>query len=395
MILKGSATRRHFMGGLAAVFGCRGLSPFGLQAQTARPAEKNPFRARVATQDEYDRMVKIASNENPYGPSEAVSRAMTDAWKYANRYFYPDGGIVEAIAENHGVKPENILLGAGSAEILKAADDAFLPDHRKVVGVEPTFEAVYRYATNSKAQALTVPLSKDFGVDMKDIIRVTRLNARDIGLVYICNPNNPTGKLVHKDDIKLLLESIPEEIPVLIDEAYHHFIDSPDYETSLKYVLQGRKVIVTRTFSKIAALAGMRLGYGVAPKEVIDQMKPMIYGSSINAVVKYGGVAALKDADYEAKTRQLNRQVRDQTMADLRSMGYELIPSDTNFFMVNVKRDATLVSDEFRTKGILVGRKFPPMDEWLRVSVGSADDMRQFIAVFKELFPAGPVAQPA
>ncbi len=312
-------------------------------------------------------------------------KAMNDAWRYSNRYAYPDAGIVEAIAQHHGVKPDNVLIGAGSAEILKAADDAFLPDHRKVVGVEPTFETVYRYATNSKAQAIAVPLRADYTVDMKEIVRVTKLNARDVGLVYICNPNNPTGNVIHKDDVKFLLDSIPEEIPVLIDEPYHHFVDNPNYEPSLKYVLQGRKVIITRTFSKIAALAGMRLGYGIAPKEVIDQMRPVVYGSSINALVKHGGVAALKDTAYESKIRQLTRQLREQTMTELKSLGYEIIPSDTNFFMVNIKRDVAQAGEEFRKKGILVGRRFPPMNQWLRVSVGTPDEMRRFVTAFKEI----------
>ncbi len=379
MALKDNTTRRHFLGTLTGIVGAGRLSPLVLPATVAAvPDTGDP-------QSGYDAMVKLSMNENPYGPSEAVMKAMTNAWKYANRYGYPDGGIVEAIAAHHGVEPANVLIGAGSAEILKVADDTFLPDHRKVVGVEPTFEAVYRFATNSKAQALVVPLHKDHTVDMKEIIRVTSLNARDVGLVYICNPNNPTGNIVHKDEIKLLLDSIPEDIPVLIDEAYHHFVDNADYEPSLKYVLQGRKVIITRTFSKIAALAGMRLGYGIASREMIAQMRPFTYGS-VNALVKHGGVAALGDTEYQARMKELNKQVRDQTMAELKAMGYELIPSDTNFFMVNIRRDVTEVAAEFLKRGMMVGRKFPPMDQWLRVSVGSAGNMQRFISAFREIF---------
>jgi len=146
-------------------------------------------------------------------------------------------------------------------------------------------------------------------------------------------------------------------------------------------------VIVTRTFSKIAALAGMRLGYGIAPREVIDQMRRVIYGS-INAVVKYGGVAALQDTAYQAKIKQLNSQVRERTTAQLKILGYEIIPSDTNFFMVNVRTDVTPVREEFRKRGILVGRKFSPMDTWLRVSVGSDEDMRFFVSALREICPA-------
>jgi len=129
---------------------------------------------------------------------------------------------------------------------------------------------------------------------MKEIIRVTKLNARDVGVVYICNPNNPTGRIVPKDEIKLLLDSIPGDIPVFIDEAYHHFVDDRTMEPSVKYVIEGRKVIIARTFSKIAGLAGMRLGYAVAPKEIIDQLRPFVMAYNTNVIVKFGGVASLK-----------------------------------------------------------------------------------------------------
>src|SRR5262249_12872775 len=156
---------------------------------------------------------------------------------------------------------------------------------------------------------------------------------------------------------KLLLDSVPQDITVFIDEAYHHFVDDPNYEPSIKYVVEGRKVIVARTFSKIAGLAGMRLGYAVAPPEIIALLKPLVVSYNTNAIVKYGGVAALKDTAYEAKMKQLNKQVRDKTMNELKAMGYELIPTQTNFFMVNVKKDVTPLGEEFEKKGILVGRK--------------------------------------
>jgi histidinol-phosphate aminotransferase len=383
---KTDIARRKFMGRVAALLGYAGLAPLGFSAQTRSRQTASTAKTTLDKKTDYDKFAKLANNENPYGPPETVMKAMNDAWRYANRYQYPDGGIVEAIAEHHGVKPENILLGCGSSEILKIVDDAFLPEHKFVIGVDPTYETVYRYATNSKAKAITLPLTNTFDVDMKAIIRATKLNARDVGFVYICNPNNPTGRIVSKQDIKLLLDSIPQDIPVFIDEAYHHFVDDPNYEPSIKYVIEGRKVIVARTFSKIAALAGMRLGYAVAPEEIIGMLRPLVVSYNTNAVVKYGGVAALKDTAYQAKMKQLNKQLRDKTTNELKTMGYQVIPSQSNFFMVNVKKDVTQVGDEFQKRGILVGRKFPPMNEWLRVSVGTEDEMDRFMKAFKEIF---------
>ena len=382
--------RRTFMGTIAVLFGYAGLGPLPLSAQSrgrptadaAKTAMPDPKKAA-----DYDRLVKLANNENAYGSSEAVMKAMNDAWKYSNRYAAPDGGLVDAIAEHHKVRPENVLVGCGSSEILKIVDDAFLPDHKLVVGVEPTYNTVYQYATNSKAKAIATPLTKTYDANIKEIIRVTKANARDVGIVYLCNPNNPTGRIVPKDEIKLLLDSIPGDIPVFIDEAYHHYVDDPNYETSTKYVIEGRKVIIARTFSKIAALAGMRVGYAIAPKELIDQLKPFVMTYNTNHLGKHGAAVALKDTATEAKVKQLNKQVRDKVSAEIKAMGYDVIPSQANFFMINIKKDVTPVAEEFLKRGVVVGRKFAPMNEFLRVSVGTEPEMDVFMKAFKELFP--------
>jgi len=374
---------------MATALGFAGLRPSlnlfaqERQARQGEPGEEHP-------DENYDEMAKLASNENCWGPSDEVVKAMKDAFKYANRYQYPDGGIVEAIAKHHGLKKENVMLGAGSGEILKIIGEAFTADHKKVVGVDPSYDSVYRFVTNIKADAIKVPLLKDYRMDIPGIVRATKMNYRDVGFVYICNPNNPTGNIIHKHEIRQLLDSIPGDVPVLIDEAYHHFVSTPDYATSVPYVQEGRPVIVTRTFSKIAALAGMRLGYGLAPKELIERMRTF-GGGSISAVVKYGGVAALNDTAYEKKIKQMTIELREKTIKDLRGWGYEVIPSETNFFMVDVGKDVTAVAEGFKKRKVLVGRKFPPMNNWLRVSIGTEPEMARFTVAFKEMFPAGGI----
>ena len=164
------------------------------------------------------------------------------------------------------------------------------------------------------------PLLPDYTQDIDDLIEVTNRNYRDVGMVYICNPNNPTGVIVPGDDIRRLLDGIPEDVPVLIDEAYHHFIEDPRYETAVPYIKEGRKVLVTRTFSKIYGLAGMRLGYGIAPPDMIDQMRDYATGS-VNALVKWGGVAALEDKEYEAWIKETSNTLRDQTADVLQGPG--------------------------------------------------------------------------
>jgi len=343
------------------------------------------FTGRPFAADDYDSYAKLASNENPYGPSARLMEAMTGAFKYANRYGYPDGEIHEAIARHLGVEPDQVLLGAGSGEILTVAALTFLSSGKKVIGVDPTYHTVFQYATGVRADSIRLPLLKDYTQDIPLMIRTTRLNARDVGLVFLCNPNNPTGRIVAARDVKLLLDSIPEDVPVLVDEAYHHFVSDPAYATSLPYVKEGRNVIVSRTFSKISGLAGMRLGYAVAPRALIQKMRAHSVGS-INALVKWAGVAALADTESDARVLRLNNELRAQTVQMVEQMGYETIPSQGNFFMIHIKRPVVPVIEQFKAKGVLVGRPFPPMTQHLRVSIGTPAEMQRFHAAFRQLF---------
>ena len=388
---RNSVTRRRFMGGAAAALGYAGLRPaaglWGLDAPSS------PLHL-VPQEYDYDSFAKLSSNENPYGPSERMLEAMNGAWKYANRYGYPDGDIQERIAEHHGVEPENILLGAGSGETLKVVALANLGHNDKVIGVEPTYLTVFGVASGVDADGIMLPLLEDFSQDIPGMIEATRKNYRDVGLVYLCNPNNPTGMVVSAAETRQLLDGVPEDIPVLIDEAYHHFVDDPAYETAVPYVKEGRKVIIARTFSKIYGMAGLRLGYGIAPAEMIREMRVHSTGS-VNALVKWGGVAALDDVESETWVRETTLRLRRETVAQLEAMGYDVIPSETNFFMVNTGRPAAEVRSAFRERGVLVGRDFPPMLDYLRVSVGSEEEMARFMTAWKEIMPPKAVTTAA
>ncbi len=375
-------SRRRFVGGVAAAVGYLGIRPGReLWVDGLSPARLLAQRGQTS-EEEYDSFAKISFNENPYGPPESVMQAMTHAFKYANRYGYPDGGITQEIAKLHGVKTENIMLGAGSGEILDVVGTVFCRDGRKVVGVEPSYSQVYQHATSVKGEAITLGLTSDYRQDIPALIDITKKRQREVGFVYLCNPNNPTGRVVTKQEVKQLLDGIPDDMPVLIDEAYHHFVEHPEYASSVPYVLEGRPVIVTRTFSKIAALAGMRLGYAVAPADIVQEMRPWSTGT-INALVKWAGVAALRDTAAQAHVKAVTLDLRKKTTGALNALGFETIPSETNFFMVHVKRPVQPLLAEFRKQKVLVGRPFPPMNEHLRVSVGTADEMDRFLAAFK------------
>ncbi len=388
-----AVSRRRFVGGIAAALGYVGVGPevdlFAQQGRTGVPGQggRGP-RPSV----DLSKVAKINNNENPYGVPAVVRTAMEDpkAWEWANRYGAPDGGLNQAIQELHGVKGENIILGCGSGELLSSITIAMLIDNprKKVLGVNPTYNDPYSKASQIGRETIRVPLNKDYTQNIPAIIDVANKRAAEIGFIYIVNPNNPTGIIVPKTQIRQLLDGIPKDMPVLIDEAYHHFVDTPDYESSMKYVLEGRPVIVCRTFSKIAALAAMRLGYGVGPADLIKKVHTFTTGSQ-SITVKFGGAASLKDKEGQAKTKALNKQVRDNTIAKLRALGFEVLPSEANFFMVGLKREAGEVAPEFQKRDVMVGRPFPPMTQHLRVSVGTQAEMDKFMAAFKEIM-VGP-----
>jgi histidinol-phosphate aminotransferase len=385
-------SRRSFVSGIAAAVGYAGLRPAGALAQAPGQGRTSGLprlsAAARARQVEYDAAAKLASNENPWGPLDSVMEAMNNAWKYSNRYGYPDGDIQQAIAEHHNVSPRHILLGAGSGEILDVVAATFLDREKKVLGVEPTYSTVYSYATSIRTDAIKLPLNKDYTQSIPAFIAAAKRHYRELGFIYLCNPNNPTGLVVPKQEVKQLLDGIPEDLPVLIDEAYHHFVESPDYATSLPYVLEGRPVIIARTFSKIFGIAAMRLGYAIASPEMIDKMRPASI-ASINALVKWGAAAGLQDTAGQARVKEMTLRIRNKTMADVRALGFEVLPSETNYFMMGLGREVQPVIDEFRKRSVIVGRPFPPMTRHLRVSIGTEQEMARFMTALKEIFPSG------
>jgi histidinol-phosphate aminotransferase len=385
-------SRRGFVGGAATALGYLGLKPgadlWGASTSTHR------FSAFGQQTYDYDSYAKLSSNENPYGPTDKMWEAMDMAKKYSMRYGYPDGDIQEKIAESHGVDPENIMLGAGSGEVLRTMGLTYMGAHKKVVGVEPSYSTVYRHATGLKGDAILLPLNEDYTQNIPAMIHATMQNRRDLGFVYLCNPNNPTGVIVTQNEVRQLLDGIPEDMPTLIDEAYHHFVEDPRYATAIPYVKEGRRVVIARTFSKIYGMAALRIGYAVAPADMIQEMRNYSTGS-VNVLARWGAAAALDDPNAEKQVFDTTLRLRKQTAGALRNLGYDVIPSETNFIMVHTGRPVQEVQQAFREKGVLVGRPFPPMLDHLRVSIGTEEEMSRFLAAWKEIFPAKTAADTA
>jgi histidinol-phosphate aminotransferase len=367
------SSRRQFLGAVSA----------GAAAVALRPVFSRNCLFAAPPLPGTDEFVHLNYNESPYGPSEKARLAIRDAVNSAGRY-YGDSDYDELralLGKHHGLAAENILMGAGSTEILKLCDDAFLRRPHLVVA-EPAYDAVVEYAVNSRARAVKVPLTKDFRHDLAAMAKAVR---RETGMVYICNPNNPTGTIVTKDEMERFLKDIPESLPVVVDEAYSHFATSGDFESAIRYVKEGRNVIVARTFSKIYGLAGMRVGYAIANKEIIDRLRPLSVSFAVGSLAAEAAAAALLDHEHVERVARLNRLQLRALYDEMKTAKYEVIPSQANFAMIHIQRPVGPVIREFAKRKILVGREFRPMSDYLRVTIGAEEEMKRFFAAFREI----------
>ncbi len=327
-------------------------------------------------------IVRLSSNENPYGPSPAALKAMTDgfglAWRYPDEYA---DLLVEELARLNNVTGDQIVLGDGSGEILKLCAAAFTNKDKKLVIANPTFEALARHAGVASAEVVKIDLTPDYSHDLKKMLAA----ANGAGLVYICNPNNPTASITPKNEISEFLAKLSPATIVLVDEAYHHYVETNDYESVIPLVKQYPNLIVARTFSKIYGMAGLRCGYCVTQRGNIGPLRTHQIFDSVNIMALVAALASLKDADHVTQGRKLNSEVKKNVYAELDSLGYRYIPSQANFMMIDLRREARPVINDLRGRGVEVGRLFPALPNFLRVTIGTSAQMKSFVAAFKEV----------
>jgi histidinol-phosphate aminotransferase len=360
-------------------------------AAAARPTMAFPAMQRPARAARPAGAILLNANENSYGPSPKALEAMTGSQSIAMRY--PDaayGALQKQVADLHGVSDEQILFGCGSVEILRVTDAAFLAPDKNIVAAEPTFEAVLEYAKVTRSPAIKVPMTAEFRHDLPAM--AAQCTSRT-GVVYVCNPNNPTGTIVGSDEMARFFEAVPKSTLILVDEAYHHFVEDPRYASATAWIGKMPNLIVARTFSKVYGLAGMRLGYAVGSKEAIERMRPYSTVDNGNAAVLAAASVSLQDAGYVADCRKRIVDSRRWVTEQLRALNFRVTDSQANFFMTDVRGDVTPLIEEFRTRNVYVGRKFPSMASWMRVSIGTSDEMRAFMEAFREIMcPAGKCA---
>jgi histidinol-phosphate aminotransferase len=372
--------RRLGVSGAAGVLSTEWVSARGHEARgdawaAARDGER-PFQ------------IQLDSNENPHGPGPRALEAIRNAFPVVHRYPYAETEtLTAAIAAFHGVDADNVVLGCGSAEILRMAMQAYTSRSKPLVTPVPTYESPTEYAAAFDVPVRSVNVNRDLKIDLAGM----EARAKGAGLIFVCNPNNPTATTLGAATMEQFVSHIANRFSttaVLIDEAYHEYVDDPGYKTSVPLAVKHRNVIVSRTFSKMYGMAGLRCGYGIGHSETMTKLYRYKLETSVNQAAIAAVLESLGDVARVESERRINREVRNRTRALFESMGYDSGASDTNFIFVDLERDASEFRDACRESGVVIGRAFPPFDNYARISIGTMDEMNRAGAVFKTILSA-------
>jgi histidinol-phosphate aminotransferase len=338
-------------------------------------------RAAVKLSDLPADMVWLNSNEFPAGPTPAVLAAMQQVLPTSNRYHYQEfQAIYAAIAASEELKPEQIVTGCGSSEVLHTSVDAFTSATRPLISVTPAYEGPIETARALGRPVVLTKLREDYTADVRTLAEAA--DKAHGGLIYLCNPNNPTSAMTTAKDVDWLVRNLPSNTTLLVDEAYIHFGESPDLQSALPHVREGKEVIVTRTFSKIYGMAGLRVGYAAARPALIERLAPL----RMNVIPIVGARAVVtalgeRSSILPARKAALAR-TRGELCAWLQERGLKYIEPHANFIMIDCGRDAHEFIGAMPRLGVAPGRPFPPLDRMLRVTIGTDAEMAKFREVF-------------
>lgn len=358
------------LGGGLAMMGGGMLSP--LSAEEVEKFNPRPFAGPI----------RLGSNENPFGPSQKMRQAMMDHFDLGCRYPWGyNADLVKLLAEKEGVPEDHIVLVAGSTEGLKVAGITF-GQGGEIISCAPTFLSMMDYAELWGTDINWVPLNKDLDFDLDEIEKRVSYQTR---LVFLCNPNNPTGKLLPADRVMDFCETVSKKTVVFSDEAYYDFITEPNYPSMVELVKKGMDVVVSRTFSKVYGLAGIRLGYMIARPALAQRLRERVVANT-NIMAIEAGKAALADKEFYDFALQKNAEAKVAITQTLDELKLPYLDSHANFVFFQSGRDIKELNKAFADKGMIIGRPFPPLNDWCRISTGTPEEVNLFNQHLKELY---------
>jgi histidinol-phosphate aminotransferase len=378
----GSLTRRQVLLGGSAL-AAAGLFP-AIPKTPLTPSMRLMQNALAADIPRPDYMIRLSANENPYGPSRVALKAINANMHLANRYSGNTRPLVRLLAEMNGVTPDNILVGTGSSEILSVAGMLASQNKGSVVCADPTYQDLLRFAERLGAEIVRVPVNESLSADL-DAMRAAVRN--DTDMVYLVNPNNPIPSVLDKTAMRNFVLDMSKDRLVFVDEAYHEYVDNPDYESMIGLIAEGHNnIIVSRTASKIHGLAGMRIGFGYAHPDLIQRMDALKTGDTHVLAVE-AAYASYQDPEFPKFVIRKNKESRAIVENMCEELGLRYVKSNANFTFIETGMENKFVQEKMREFGISTGRDFPPYHmSWTRVSMSKPEEMQYFVQVYKQRF---------
>ncbi len=332
-------------------------------------------------------IIKLASNENTLGPSSRTLKALRD---YLPKiYLYPEDScfyLKRELAKRLKVRMENFIMGNGSDEIMELISKTFLNPGEEVIYGHPSF-LIYEIVTRIMGgRPVPVPL-KDYAYDLKGILKAITKKTK---IIFICNPNNPTGTMVGEKELKAFLKRVPGRIIVVLDEAYKDYVERRDFPDGIRLLKKNRNIIILRTFAKIYGLAGLRIGYGIARKEVIDLLSKVRLPFNVNSLAQAAALASLRDKEQVKRTRRMNALGKRFLYAAFQDLGLEYVPTQANFILINLRRNGKRICRALLKKGIIVREMSAwGLNNYIRVTIGREEENKRFIQILKKALKGG------
>ena len=331
-----------------------------------------------------EKIIKLASNENPLGCSPKVKEAIKENLDDINRY--PDGSgyyLKKELAKFLNISEDEIILGSGSSEAISLTIEAFVNPGEEVIYPFPSF-IIYRILVLKVGGVpIEVPLEDDFSYNIDRILEKITPKTK---IIILCNPNNPTGTVLYKDQIEKLLNNIPDNIIIISDEAYFEYVEDRNFGTCFPYYKK-KNVIITRSFSKIYGLASLRIGYGIGRSEILNYMERIRPPFNTTGLAQIAAITALKDTDFVNKSIENNIKGKKFLYENFKKLGIDYIPTEANFILCRFKKDATFIVKELEKKGVIVRgmRSFGLPDEYVRITIGTEEENRILIEKLSEI----------
>ena len=328
-------------------------------------------------------VVKLASNETSIGPSPLAIEAIKNEIENINRYPEATSRLLrEKLSHKLKIDKEMIIVGNGADDVIDLIGMAFINEGDEIITGETTFPA-YSIAAKIMGGELTSVKLQNFRFDLEEIAQ--RINEKT-KIIFLCNPNNPTGTIVSKEAVDRFMKQIPDDIIVVFDEAYYDYVENKNYTSGLSYILEGKNIIVIRTFSKIAGIAGVRVGYGIAKPELIGYLRRVVNPFTTNRLAQVAALASLDDEEHRRKVLSSNQEGKKYLYDELRKLGLFYVPTETNFIFIDVKKDSEAIFEKLLKKGVIIRPgKIYGCPNFIRVTIGNAYENKRFIQAIKEV----------